>query len=226
MKRIHYVAPILLQALIYCITYPLFKIFCRIKYVGLHNIANLPKGVIFAANHGSEWDGPLVRTALRFLSIRWSPMYYVSRTSEFYQDSGWRQYIYGGTLFKLVGAYPVYSGKKDYAYSLQNFINIIKLDRNVTIFPEGRRTKDGSFGDAHGGVAYLAHATGASVVPVGMTGLVNLTFTDFIFFRRRIVLNFGTPIRFEKMDTSRVADPAFYKSEAQKIMNRIIELTR
>ncbi len=190
---IYYRIPIFLQSIIYGATFLLFKIFCGFKVEGLENVKDLKPGVIFAPNHTSEWDGPLIRVALPFL---WplSPMYYISKSKEFYDDSGWRKILYGGTLFRLLGAYPVYSGKRDYNYSLQNYLAIVRGGGSVCIFPEGIRSKDGVMGEAHGGVAFLSKATGAPVIPVAIIGLVKFTFLDLILMRRKLIIRFGAPI--------------------------------
>ncbi|MEK7644857.1 MAG: lysophospholipid acyltransferase family protein [Patescibacteria group bacterium] len=201
-KRFFSVIPVLLQAIIYVFALVVFKLFCRIRYEGVEQLLAFQKAqkaagktvaLIFAPNHSSEWDGPLVRVGLPFF-WRFSPMYYVSQKKDFYDASGWRRYLYGGILFNLAGAYPVYSGHHDYAYSLQNFIALAQRGRCVCIFPEGIRTANGKIGPARGGVAFLSHAAQAPVVPVAMKGLVNLTAADFFLRRRTVVIRYGTPM--------------------------------
>lgn len=224
MKRIHFFFPILLQSLIYIVSLVLFKIFCRIRFEGVENLLAvhesqraLGKGLIFAANHSSEWDGILLRVGLPFF---WSgsPMYYVSMRREFYTDSGWRKYLYGGVIFNLLGAYPTYSGHRDYAYSLQNFTNILKRGRSVCIFPEGQRTKTGELGKAHGGVAFLAHSTGTTVIPVTITGLVGLKVKDLLLFRKKVTIAFGAPILPSDLITAEIPMVDDYKAGAEKVM--------
>lgn len=201
-KRFHRITPTILQAVIYLFTLGVFKLFCRIKYEGVEQLVAFQAkqkaerktaALIFAPNHSSEWDGPLVRVGLPFF-WRWSPMYYVSQKKDFYTDSGWRKAIYGGTLFNLLGAYPVYSGHHDYAHSLQNFIALVQKGRCICIFPEGVRTKTGGLSPARGGVAFLSHATQTPVVPVATKGLVNLTLRDLFLRRRTVTIRFGTPL--------------------------------
>lgn len=224
--------PILLQIPIYWTTLLLFKIFCGLTVKGFENVQGLPPGIIFASNHVSEWDGILIRVALPFLSKKFSPMYYVSKTKEFYTNSGWRQILYGGFLFKLLGAYPVYSGKKDYNYSLQHYLEILRLKRNVCIFPEGIRTHDGTLGEAHGGVAFLSHTTGAPVVPVGINGLFGMTPRNFFLRRHHAQIIFGKPISSTDLFSSSTngITPTFtptisdFKSSAGVVMSQISRL--
>lgn len=201
-KRFFSIIPTVLQGIIYVLTLVVFKLFYQLRYEGVEQLlafqatqraAGKTSALIFAPNHSSEWDGPLVRVGLPFF-WRTSPMYYVSQKKDFYDASGWRKYLYGGILFNLLGAYPVYSGHHDYAYSLQNFIALMQKGRCVCIFPEGIRTTTGAIGPAHGGVAFLSHTTQTPVVPVSMKGLVRLSMKDLFLRREPVVIRYGTPM--------------------------------
>lgn len=225
-KKPFKIIPIISQALLYWPPFLLFKIFCRFAVVGKKNVRNLETGIIFASNHVSEWDGPLIRIALPFFSKKFSPMYYVAKTKEFYDNSGWRRMLYGGLLFKLLGAYPVYSGKKNYAYSLQHYVEILKSGGNVCIFPEGVRSQDGTIGAPHGGVTFLAHTTGALVAPVAIKGTLGLTARDFVFRTRRVSVVFGQPLRPAELVPK--ADPSVsdFKSGAVIVMKEVEKLLK
>lgn len=196
-ERIHTVLPILLQTPIYIFTWGLFKVFGRLSVKGKEHIPTYGRKTIFAANHTSDWDGILIRVGLPYFS-RFSPMYYVAMAAHEYADSSLRGFFYGGNLFRWVGAYPRYSGKKDYEYSLKNFVTILEEGRSVCIFPEGQRNFDGQASPAHGGVAFLSHRTQTPVVPVHITGLENMSLFRFIFFKQHVTVTFGpvlTPVQ-------------------------------
>jgi 1-acyl-sn-glycerol-3-phosphate acyltransferase len=228
-RKYHTYWPIFLQAIIYAISYVLFKTFCRLTVRGSENVLELQRqvkggqGIIFAANHSSEWDGPLIRVGLPFFS-KLSPMYYVSMKKEGYTQSGWRRYIYGGKFFEMLGAYPVYSGQKDYAYSLQNYIQLLVLHKSVCIFPEGRRTLDGSLAPARGGVAFLSHSTKAPVIPVAVKGLVRLNLRDFILRKRTVEINFGKVIYAKEIVPQENPTIEDFRKGSQAIMERIKEM--
>jgi 1-acyl-sn-glycerol-3-phosphate acyltransferase len=224
MIKIHTVAPIMTQAVIYTTTYLLFKPFAKFTVTGLENIKNHHGALIFAPNHSSEWDGILVRVALPFWSKEWSPMYYVSMVKEKYTDSGWRKFIYGGTLFNLLGAYPVYSGKKDYAYSLQNHVQILQNGSKLCLFPEGQRTKDGALGKAHGGVAFLSHTMQVPVVPVAISGLVRFSVREFFSFKRTVSLHFGEIMLPQQVVSNPTPAVEDFQKGATIIMSRVGEL--
>jgi 1-acyl-sn-glycerol-3-phosphate acyltransferase len=222
-KVIYKYIPLFFQTIIYIVSLIIFKIFAGFKVYGLDNIKNVKGPVIFAANHSSEWDGILTGVALPFMN-HFFPIYYVAMNKHEYINSGWRNYIYGGKFFQFVGAYPRYSGKKNYAYSLHNFVKIINRGGSVCIFPEGKRTEDGSIGEAHGGVAFLSHKTNVPIIPVGISGLVNLKLSDIIFRRRKVRISFGTPIPTQKLIDRIKPYPKDYRKGAEVVMDSVKSL--
>ena len=212
MKCFFYLSPLVLQTLIWVPTRLLFRFFLHLEirgFVRLLPYTNYTRprdicvgkntqrqehcGVIFAVNHSSELDPILVPGSLPFLSPL-MPMFYTSREQTFYKTSGWRQFFYGGFLFKLWGSHPVRSGRQNYEESLKTHIEILNRGRSICIFPEGKKTRDGNVGtDAHGGVAYLSWRTKAPVVPVRVKGVFKMTFRDFLFRKRRVEVIFGAP---------------------------------
>lgn len=216
--------PIATQAGIYIFSFVLFRIFAKFHVTGLEHVLNLKGPVLFAPNHSSEWDGVLVRVALPFWSREWSPMYYVSMVKEKYTDSGWRKFLYGGTLFNLVGAYPVYSGKKDYSYSLQNHVSILQGGGKLCLFPEGQRTRDGNFGKAHGGVGFLTHTLQVPVVPVAIRGLVRFSVKEFLLGKRRVSIHFGKPLQPTEIIQNPNPQVEDFQAGARLIMSKVGEL--
>lgn len=207
MNKFFYLSPFILQTAVWPIVRPIFRFFLHLKIVGLENLKRAENtydrkyfldgkkqkgdGVIFAVNHSSELDPILVPASLPFFSPL-MPMFYTSREQAFYKTSGWRQFFYGGFFFKLWGSHAVLTGKKNYEESLKTHIRILEDGKSVCIFPEGRKTLDGTVGrEAHGGVAYLAYRTGASVVPVRIKGVFNMTLIQFLLRNRTVEVIFG-----------------------------------
>lgn len=188
--------PIVLQSVIYIFTLVLFKIFTRIKFIVPKEVVDLAKKgpIIFACNHGSEWDGIIIRVGLPYFWSLLKPMYYVALTQDRYKNSGWRQLLYGGTFFRMHGAYPTYSGKKDYSYSLQNHLEILKSGGMLNIYPEGHRTHDGLVDRFHGGVSFLSYSTNAPIIPVAISGGYRYNWIKFLLGKYRITYKYGKPI--------------------------------
>jgi 1-acyl-sn-glycerol-3-phosphate acyltransferase len=225
-KKIKYYRywPVILQSIIYFCTFIVFKIFCKFKVVGKENLIGVPKKAIFAANHSSEWDPIMVRYALPFFS-QFSPMYYVSLKKESYNSSGWRQYFYGGKLFELLGAYPVYSGFGEYELALKHHINILNSGNTLCIFPEGKKTRDGSIGKARGGVAYLAYRTNTPVIPVTISGLYGLNLKYFLLRKITVTIHYSKPLTvsdlFGDSKLELLKDHTEFREVAANIMNTI-----
>ncbi|MEX0931392.1 MAG: lysophospholipid acyltransferase family protein [Candidatus Paceibacterota bacterium] len=222
--RIFFFVPVIVQIFVSFISYILFKVFAQMEVKGVENIASLKKNVIFASNHSSECDPIIVRISLPLFSMHFTPLYYVSMMKHEYAGFGWKKFFYGGIFFRLLGAYPRYPGHKDYAYSLQNHLTILKKKRNILIFPEGKRTRDGSPGPVHGGVAFLSNRTNTPVVPVAIKGLVNFKLLDLLLFRKKIVVTIGKPI--DPLTIIPQTNPTVedYKKGAQYIMDAILRM--
>src|ERR1035437_6979055 len=172
--KFRYYSPIILQKIGYAIFFLLYKFFVRIEICGRENLPGLSGPIILASNHASELDPPAMALALPFFS-KLFPIYFVANPTEKYKTCGWRSYIYGGCFFNMLGAYPIFSGSKDYATSLTSHVALLRQYRTVCIFPEGKRSPDGNIGTARGGLGYLVHTTGATVVPIAINTFFHIT---------------------------------------------------
>jgi len=214
------IVPVLIQAVLYWTTYAFFRICTRFHVEGRERVPK--KGpIIFAVNHQNEWDGVLTRVGLPFFNGGYSPMYYVSLPHGKYEGFGWRGWIYNTPLFLFFGAYPTHSGKKDYAVSLTNHLMLLKNKRSLCIFPEGYRSKDGSFGQARGGVAFLSLESGAPIVPLAIRGMFRTRFRDLILRKRKVSLVYGKPIYPPKKEVVKDVD---FHAYAQKVMDEVVTL--
>lgn len=226
------IIPHTIQVLVTSVYWPFLKFFMHYNVEGLENLRDIPNNTaIFALNHSSELDPIIVTMILRKVN-GFLPIFYVSREKSFYVKSSWRQLIYGGIIFKLCGAYPVYVNQHDYEKSLQNHINLLENGNSICIFPEGKRSReDGKIGEAKGGVGYLAYRTKRPVVPVAVSGIYNLNFKDFILRKRNLKVKIGKPIQpnqlFESSLTiEEIRDHHVCRLAAAKIMNEVSNLLK
>lgn len=185
----------LVQYTVTILSRPIFYFFFRFRVEGVENV---PKdtAVIFAVNHTSKLD-PFILCAALPLGSRHLPLYFVSRERRFYTYTRTERILYGGWLFRLLGAYPAYSGNKDYEYSLREHVALLEEGRSVCIYPEGGLARNGHERKSRGGVSYLASKTNLPVVPVYMGGLDNLTWRDFWLRKKRVAVVFGEPLQFK-----------------------------
>ncbi len=224
-RKINYfwaISPYVFQNLIWPATRFFMVFFGRLSITGLDNLKTIKGPMIFAANHSSEIDPFLVPVSLPFLS-RISPIFYITREKSFYDESGVRQFFYGGLLFKLFGGYPASIGLKNYEKSLATHIEILKSGYSLCVFPEGQKTTDGKLREAKGGVAYLAWTANVPVIPVGISGDFKLSLKEFFLRKRNIRVSFGKPVMVRdliapKLEPTIVGDIDDFRIIATRVM--------
>jgi len=130
-----------------------------ITYKGLENI---PKGkaVIFAANHQSALDIPLVGVLSKGIPHVW-----LAKTEAL-------EGVFVRFVVPLLSVLVDVSSPRDSMLSLRKILNIVNNhQRNLMIFPEGARYTDGKIHDFFGGFVVLAKKIGRPVVPVCIFGI-------------------------------------------------------
>jgi membrane protein YqaA with SNARE-associated domain len=92
----------------------------------------------------------------------------------------------------LVNAFPVRrtgGGRADLAQAA----GMLAAGHDVIVYPEGRRSRDGSIGPFHSGAAHLAELAGAPLVPVGIHGTQELLPVHGRLRRSTISVHIGPP---------------------------------
>ena len=120
-------------------------------------------------------------------------------------------------LIKAFGAFPVVRGKGDMAVIDQS-VEKLKKGKNLVIFPEGTRSKDGKGGRGKTGVALIAARSNVDVVPVGVC------FEGDLGFRKKVVIRYGKPISASELQISENPTPKELKQLKLTIMGSITEL--
>jgi CMP/dCMP kinase len=97
-------------------------------------------------------------------------------------------------------------------------------DGLLTIFPEGTRSKTGNLsGRYHNGTFKFAHATGAVVIPAGITGAFKILPTGRKWpHMGKVTVNVGEPIEWDR--SIKHPDNAFFDSVTEKAMTKISKL--
>ena len=129
---------------------------------GLDRIEHLDETVIFAANHSSHLDTPLL---LAVLPDRWRHRTLVAAGADYFFDTRVK-----ATMFALtIGAVPI-ERQRVSRVSVNRAAALLASDWSLLIFPEGGRSPDG-WGQPHtAGAAWLAQRTGRCVIPVHVEG--------------------------------------------------------
>ena len=129
---------------------------------GLDRIEALEAPAIFAANHTSHVDTPLVLTSL---PDRFRHRTAVAAGADYFFDRQWKGAVWALTI----NAIPVERVRVS-PQSTKMAVSLIEKGWSLVIFPEGGRSPDG-WGQSHrAGAAYLAVRTGRPVVPVHLAG--------------------------------------------------------
>ena len=107
-------------------------------------------------------------------------------------------YWFGGSVRTaacraLAAAFPV---RRDGGGSddLASAAAMLAAGRDVIVFPEGTRTRDGSIGVFRSGAERLARRAGAPLVPVGIAGTHDLLPVHGRLRRGRITVRMGDPV--------------------------------
>jgi 1-acyl-sn-glycerol-3-phosphate acyltransferase len=167
----------------------------------VHGTAALPSGpCVIVANHRSHADTAALLAAI---PARRRPA--VAAAADYWFRGGARPRI----CRALCAAFPVRragGGSADLAAAAR----LLAAGRDVIVFPEGTRSRDGRTADFHRGAARLAAAAGVALVPVGLSGtraLLPPGGSGLSPRRAAVIVRFGTPINvLELLGTAAVID--------------------
>ena len=157
---------------------PLTRVFAWIKVDGLQNLHNLKGPVIFAANHQSHMDVPVILAAL---PGRWRRRVATAMAKEFFKAHFFPEgYTRGKRLARSLEYYlsaaffntfPLPQREAGARQTLRYTGELINEGFSVLIFPEGKRTDHGEIAPFRPGVGMMAARLGVSVVPVRLDGI-------------------------------------------------------
>ncbi len=189
------------------------KFFLNFKVEGKENLKNLKKGgVIFVSNHSGRFDPFLIGAGT-------PPAYFRCikglRHLAFFKYTNKKWY---GPIIRLLGAYPVYKGKKDLAKTLEKTVNILKDNYSILMFPTSRISRYFDPDQARPGIAYLAQTLNPLIVPVFVKNAHRIKFKEFLFRSRKTKVIFGPPFYYQEV-ASREEDSL--RDMARKIMERV-----
>jgi len=192
---------------------PVFKFLmmtlCQVKVMGLENVP--PYGPYFIAfNHVDTLDAPLV-------VLFWPyPPEGVTAAENFSK-------LNVGLLMRLYGPIPL----KRTAYdreALEKGLAVIKAGSPLIVAPEGTRRRQAGMQEAKPGLAFLAHKSGASIIPVGLTGTENWIPSWKRFRRPRLTMTIGKPLCLPEVTLTHENRRGVLEEHTTLIMKRIAEL--
>ena len=192
---------------------PLARLFAWTRVEGLEHLAAIPGPVIFAANHQSHMDAPVIMWAL---PARWRYRVAPAMAKEFFRahffpaEHSRRQRFtnslnyYLSTLF--FNAFPLPQREAGARQALRYAGELVSDRYSILIFPEGRRTAEAQIAPFQPGVGMMAARLGVPVVPVRIDGLDRVLHPTWKMARPgRVRVAFGAPLELTGEDYAALA---------------------
>ncbi|MDY3048251.1 MAG: lysophospholipid acyltransferase family protein [Rothia sp. (in: high G+C Gram-positive bacteria)] len=129
------------------------------------------------------------------------------------------------SLFEAIDIIPVNrTDQKESMNALDKALDRLNEGKVFGIYPEGTRSRDGYLYRGKVGVAWLAHMTGATVVPVGLIGTDRIQKPGSnMVYPHRFTVRVGQPMRFEKLGEKMTGRQR--RQTADQIMDAIAQLS-
>ena len=182
----------------------------RLKIYGRENLIE-DGPAIYASNHASYLDPPLVGVACR------KELFYLARKTLFEKPVL-------GPLLPRINCIPVDRDRGDVA-AVRALLRLLKEGKRVVVFPEGTRSKDGNLQPARAGLGLIIAKSLAPVVPVRVFGsYAALPRSGGIHFVP-ITLVVGKPIFFTKEDLG-TDERLVYQTLSDRVMAAIAALEK
>ena len=187
---------------------PLVKIVYKIEFKGLDNVPKDSTNYIVAINHTSALDPVFVACPKNV-----PPLHFMAKAELF------KNPIVAWFITHMYG-FPVHRGKGDTS-AIDYGIKIIEEGHVMAICPEGKRIKDkdGVPQKAKAGVAVIAKATGADVLPVAICS------NGKIKAGKKVVVSYGKIIKNSELGLDKEDVGAHdIKNAANMVMDKIVDL--
>lgn len=159
--------------------------------------------ILVAANHLSNFDPPLIGTAI-----------WVRESFFFAKEELFKVNPFFSWLIKVFNAYPVKLKKKIDIKAIKWTTKLLREGRCVVMFPEGTRNKE--FLKFHPGIGWFAITTKTNVIPTAIKCSNTPLITQFLRIHRPKI-NFGPPILWEKFSKNKKG----YKEMTEEIERKV-----
>ncbi|WP_243640309.1 lysophospholipid acyltransferase family protein [Streptacidiphilus pinicola] len=177
------------QALAKLVLSPMTRVVYRPVVIGRENVPKTGP-VIIASNHLAAIDSAVIPL------VAPRPVAFLAK-AEYFTGTGVKGRA-NKVFFSSMGSIPVERGTHRAAQAaLDAGLSVLQEGGAFGIYPEGTRSRDGRLYKGRTGVAWLALASGAPVVPVALTGTERIQPVGKLMPRiRRITVQFGKPLDF------------------------------
>ena len=201
---------------------PLARVFAHIRVEGLEHLRRIDGPVVFASNHQSHLDVPVILAAL---PGRWRARVAPAMLKEFFKahfypaEHTWREWFtnslnyYNASLY--FNAFPIPQREAGARHTLKYIGEMTGDDWSILIFPEGVRSETGSIKPFRGGIGMIASRLDVPVVPVRLDGVDRVLHPKWRFPRPgRVRVAFGAPMKLRGDDYAALAQQVEQKVRA------------
>jgi 1-acyl-sn-glycerol-3-phosphate acyltransferase len=192
---------------------PLTRFFARITVHGAEHLRDLTGPVLFASNHQSHMDTPVILAALppglrRTVAPAMAKEFFRAHFHPAEATAGQR--AKASTLYFLAAlafnAFPLPQREAGARDTLRYIGRLTSAGYSILIFPEGARGETGSLKPFRPGVAMIGSRLGLPVVPVRLEGVDAVLHPSWKMARRGpVAVRFGAPVVFQGDDYEAMA---------------------
>jgi long-chain acyl-CoA synthetase len=157
---------------------PLVRIFAHIRVAGRENLSAVRGPVIFASNHQSHFDVPVI---LASLPSRWRYLVSTAMAKEFFDAHFFpkghklRERFLISLYYRLstffFNAFPLPQRQAGAGETIRYMGELAEEGWSILVFPEGDRTQNGEIHPFQPGVGMIASHLHLPVVPIRIEGL-------------------------------------------------------
>jgi long-chain acyl-CoA synthetase len=192
---------------------PLTRLFAHAHISGREHLASLRGPVIFAPNHQSHLDTPLILSAL---PMRYRYRIAVAMWKEYFDAhfspkrhnrfERFRDSLTYGLVALFFNAFPIPQTEAGARQSLRYIGDLVNENWSILFFPEGGRTEAGEIQPFQPGVGLIAGRLGVSVVPIRLRGVEKILHRHSHWPRPgHVQIAFGAPLHLKGEDYAALA---------------------
>jgi long-chain acyl-CoA synthetase len=202
---------------------PLAGMFARLHVEGEDHLRGLVGPVIFAANHQSHFDTPVI---LKALPATWRRSLAVAMWKEYFEahfaptGHSRLERCTTSAIYYLVAlffnAFPLPVTEPGTRLTIRYIGDLVSAGWSVLIFPEGQRTEHGEIKLFQPGIGLLGSKLRLSVVPIRLEGIDRVLHHTWRWPRRgRVTVTFGAALELQGND---------YVNLAQRVQQAVVAL--
>jgi long-chain acyl-CoA synthetase len=192
---------------------PLARLFAWVRVAGLEHLRDLDGPVVFAANHQSHLDVPVILWAL---PGHWRARVAPAMAKEFFKAHFFPEQYSSGQVFTnrlnyylaalFFNAFPLPQREAGARQTLRYIGEVTGDGFSVLIFPEGVRSSTGDIKPFRGGIGMIASRLHLPVVPVRLDGVDRILHPSWKMARPGpCSVTFGPPLRLAGDDYAALA---------------------